>query len=237
MISSRSISAGRVLAWACALFFALGLQAQQVRPSISILGDSYSTFEGYIPEGNAIWYRSPADTTRTDVVDVEQTWWWQVIHDGGYRLCRNEAWSGSTVAFQGMNGKDMEYCSFITRLPRMGNPDIILIYGAINDCRLGVPLGEYKYDNITRNDLNTYRPALARLLSDALKRYPNVRIYFIINDDMRDDIATSTKIICDHYAVPYIHLQPLEVRSGHPTAAGMRSIAQQVLGVIGKVQH
>lgn len=41
---------------------------------IYILGDSYSTFEGCIPEGNASWYfRAPSDNT--DVTDKKQTWW------------------------------------------------------------------------------------------------------------------------------------------------------------------
>ena len=35
--------------------------------SISFLGESYTTFEGYSPEGNAIWYFCPPDTSRTDV--------------------------------------------------------------------------------------------------------------------------------------------------------------------------
>lgn len=43
--------------------------------SISILGDSYSTFEGYIqPDTNSIWYyNSPQH--KTDVTSVKQTWW------------------------------------------------------------------------------------------------------------------------------------------------------------------
>ena len=38
--------------------------------TISFLGDSYTTFEGYIPEGNAIWYFDPLDTALTDVATV-----------------------------------------------------------------------------------------------------------------------------------------------------------------------
>lgn len=33
----------------------------QVKPTIAVLGDSYSTFEGFIPQGNAVWYHGPAD--------------------------------------------------------------------------------------------------------------------------------------------------------------------------------
>ena len=36
-----------------------------------ILGDSYSTFKGYIPEGNVIYY-SPEDEHNSRVTTVEQ---------------------------------------------------------------------------------------------------------------------------------------------------------------------
>ena len=47
--------------------------------SISILGDSYSTFEGYLqPDTNSIWYYvSPRQ--QTDVTSVKQTWWHKFI--------------------------------------------------------------------------------------------------------------------------------------------------------------
>lgn len=47
----------------------------QSRPTLSILGDSYSTFQGWLtPDTNAVWYTVPADTRRTDVKTVSQTW-------------------------------------------------------------------------------------------------------------------------------------------------------------------
>ena len=211
--------------------------AAQSRPSVSILGDSYSTFQGYIPEGNDIWYYSPIDPSRTDVAYVQQTWWWQVIKEGGYRLEKNESYSGSTVSFTGYNGEDYSKRSFITRLPRLGSPDIILIFGCINDSWAGVRVGEFKYDGITRPDLYTYRPALAYLLQQAQSHYPNVDIYYIIGDELREDITESTKEICRHYGITYIQLQGIDKKLGHPTIKGMRSIADQVLNTIGKYQQ
>lgn len=40
--------------------------------TVAILGDSYSTFDGYIPEGNACWYFTTPQG-ENDVVAVEQT--------------------------------------------------------------------------------------------------------------------------------------------------------------------
>lgn len=51
----------------------------QVKQTVSVLGDSYSTFEGFIPKGYATWYSPTAPPETTDVNKVEQTWWWQVI--------------------------------------------------------------------------------------------------------------------------------------------------------------
>ena len=47
--------------------------------SVSVLGDSYSTFEGYLtPATNEIWYFTNTAGGRTDVTDVRQTWWHQL---------------------------------------------------------------------------------------------------------------------------------------------------------------
>ena len=52
---------------------------------ISILGDSISTFSGYIPSGNATWY------PRGEVTAVTDTWWYQLIQQQGSTLGVNES--------------------------------------------------------------------------------------------------------------------------------------------------
>ena len=83
----------KILTFLCLFFFMLQAGAQ-VRKTVAILGDSYSTYQGFIPSGQACWYKIPAKTNMTDVCDVEQTWWWQVIKEGGYKLGKNESYSG-----------------------------------------------------------------------------------------------------------------------------------------------
>lgn len=51
----------------------------QVKQTVAVLGDSYSTFEGFIPKGYATWYSPTTPPETTDVNKVEQIWWWQVI--------------------------------------------------------------------------------------------------------------------------------------------------------------
>ena len=135
-----------------ALLLSLTAVAQQ-RLRISILGDSYSTYQNYIPEGNEVWYFEPMDARNTDVSDVRQTWWWQVVNEGGYLLEKNESYSGATICYTGYNDEDYSPRSFITRLPRVGSPDILLIFGNTNDSWCGAKLGEYQYKDWKRADL------------------------------------------------------------------------------------
>ena len=120
----------------------------------------------------------------------------------------------------------------ITRLTRLGSPDILLIFGGTNDSWAGAEVGSYKYENQTREDLFTYRPALAKLLSEAQSRFPNVRILYLINTGLRKEITESTIEICKHYGVEYLQLKEIGKQSGHPNIAGMKSIASQVLAVL-----
>lgn len=218
----------------CLLAMCLLPTAAQVKPTIAVLGDSYSTFEGFIPQGNEVWYHVPADLQHTDVTKVEQTWWWQVIKEGGYKKGMINSYSGATICYTGYNDADYSARSFITRATNLGNPDIILICGATNDSWCGAPIGNYKYENWKRADLYTFRPAMAKLLNDIQAYYPNVAVYFILNSELKEDINTSVIEICKHYQVPVIKLHDIDKLSGHPSVKGMKSFAQQVLKVIKK---
>ena len=197
--------------------------------SVSILGDSYSTYEGYItPSTNELWYYAKNAAQKTDVTDVTQTWWHQVISERGWRLCQNNSYSGATISYLGYDGNDYSERSFNTRMTDLGCPDVIFIFGATNDSWAGTPVGQYKYADITKADLYTFRPALARMLSWMKNRYINTEIYFLLNSELRDDINESVLSICAHYGVPCIQLKDIDKISGHPSVKGMRQIADQV---------
>lgn len=206
----------------------------QVKPTLAVLGDSYSTFAGFIPEGNACWYNSPADHKRTDVTKVEQTWWWQVANEGGYKLGAIESYSGATVCNTGYRDEDYSDRSFVTRCTNLGNPNIILICGATNDSWANAPIGDYKYANWKRVDLYFFRPAMAKMLNDVKLHYPNVEVYFILNTELKKEINESVLEVCKHYDVPVIKLEDIDKKSSHPSVKGMKAIAQQVLKFIKK---
>lgn len=219
------------------LLFALALPQMlmaQIRPEVAILGDSYSTYEGYIPAGNEPWYLQKSSTEQTDVDDVTQTWWWLLCQQGGYKLGVNESWSGATISYTGYNDDDYSPRSFNTRIPRLGHPDLILIFGATNDSWAGAPIGQFKYSDYCRADLYTFRPAMARLLQLAKKYYPGTPIYFIVNTELKPEITESIQTICKHEGVDYIMLHDIAKQNGHPNQEGMKAIASQVLDVIGR---
>ncbi len=206
----------------------------QSSKSISILGDSYSTFQGYLqPDTNAVWYWDNVEAMNTDVHHVRETWWHQFIKKNGYRLCINNSFSGSTICYSGYKtvGPDFTDYSdraFVTRLDQLGCPDIIFVFGGTNDSWAGSPIGEYKYSGWTREDLFSFRPAMACMLEKMIDRYPNVKIYFLLNDDLRDEIDESVKAICSHYEVDLIELVDIHKINSHPSVKGMRQICEQI---------
>jgi len=196
--------------------------------SVSILGDSYSTYEGFIPFGNEVWYEQKIRKNKTDVTSVEQTWWWQYIKRNGYKLCKNESWSGATICYTGYAGNDYSRRSFVARMNNLGCPDLIFIFGGTNDSWAGSPIGEFKYENFNYGDFYSFRPAMAYMLEQMKLHYPNVEIVFLINDGLKESITSSIKTICDHYNIRYIELKEIDKMSGHPSVKGMAQICEQI---------
>ena len=209
-----------------------GIAVAQTK-AVSILGDSYSTYEDFVtPATNELWYYAKNSEQKTDVKDVRQTWWHQLIKENGWRLAVNNSYSGATISYTGYDGNDYSPRSFNTRMDNLGQPDIIFIFGATNDSWAGSPIGDFKYEDIKKADLYEFRPALAHMLRWMTDRYVNTEIYFILNTELKDEINTSVKTICAHYGVPVITLTEVDKISGHPSVKGMRQIADQVNGFL-----
>lgn len=205
-----------------------GIAVAQTK-AVSILGDSYSTYEDFVtPATNELWYYAKNSEQKTDVKDVRQTWWHQLIKENGWRLAVNNSYSGATISYTGYDGNDYSPRSFNTRMDNLGQPDIIFIFGATNDSWAGSPIGDFKYEGIKKADLYEFRPALAHMLRWMTDRYVNTEIYFILNTELKDEINISVKTICEHYGVPVITLTEVDKISGHPSVKGMRQIADQV---------
>lgn len=203
----------------------------QYRKAVSILGDSYSTYEGYIPPENISWYFNNPQQDN-DVNAVTLTWWHKFITENGYRLCVNNSYSGATICNTGYNKEDYTDRSFITRMDNLGCPDIIFLFGATNDSWADSPIGEYLYDGWTKDDLYSFRPAMSYMLDHMTKRYPNVEIYFLMNTELKKEIEESIKTICSHYEVDCIELKDIDKIAGHPSIKGMNQINEQIKAYI-----
>ena len=214
----------------------LTFSATAVAPKagVSILGDSYSTFEGHVtPDTNYVWYFKAAKPGRTDVDKVSQTWWHQLIRDKGLRLVVNNSFSGATICNRGYRGDDYSDRSFLTRVKELGSPEIILVFGGTNDSWAGVEVGEYLEENGrtadgSAPDLYTFRPALDIMLSTMKDYYPGADIYFIVNSELRPEITESIVTLCGRHGIETVMLENIDKQSNHPSVKGMAEIARQV---------
>ena len=195
---------------------------------VSILGDSYSTFQGVGPSHYAPFY--PND--RNDVTEVEQTWWSLYIKAKGYQLEKNNSWGGTTICGTGYGRMNVSRNNFIARVDSLGHPDIIFVFGGTNDAWANSPIGEYQYSDWTQDDCMNFRPALACLLDMLQKRYPNATVYCLLNSELREPINESMREVCKHYNVQLIELHDIDKQNGHPSISGMKAICAQLLETI-----
>lgn len=205
----------------------------------SVLGDSYSTFEGYVdPDSNEVWehYSSIGVTT------VEQMWWFKVADSMEWLLEKNNSFSGSLICnyqdFEG--GEHYGPNSFIRRVDNLGHPDVIFILGGTNDVWQEAPFGDFVYNDWTDEQLCSFRPALACLLDYTQRHYPKAKIYFLletspcpggITEETRQNFVESVHRITSHYGVDCIDLE-IHKDWWHPDKHGQKDIARQVLEVL-----
>ena len=133
--------------------------------SLTIIGDSISTFYGYNPEGYAFTY--PYE----DLQDVSQTWWVQVCEQTGMSLYSNASYSGGYVT------GDTEDETGITAIGKRrladaavplhesagDSPDVIMILAGTNDCWQA-------------RELPVFSDAYDYLLTQLSERFPEAEI-------------------------------------------------------------
>ena len=203
-------------------------------PKFSILGDSISTFAGYIQEEGHSWY--PKEPDYNNVQSVDETWWKMFEAEFGSALEINNSYSGSPVSYDDWNNaidKGAKTWSFIGRSGNIGNPDLILVFGGTNDSSIinsyGGTVGEYKYADWTDDDLTAYRPALAYLFDKLMTEHPDAQIVFMLGQWVNADVKESTRTICAHYSIPCAYLNSVSMQGGHPDKTGMATIKNQLI--------
>ena len=105
---------------------------------VSIIGDSISTFHGWVLQGYSTHY---PNNNNCDVSSVDKTWWHRVIykHMKNARIDLNISFGNTTVTQTLDQSKadqywfNRDYCTRFIECSGVGRPDIIFIHGGTND--------------------------------------------------------------------------------------------------------
>lgn len=201
--------------------------------TFSILGDSYSTFVGYIPAGNACYYPRPESVD--DVLRVEDTWWYQLMQRKNMRLLYNESYSGATVCTHVRDTQPPE-SSFTVRARYLSahtdekgeGPECIFLFGCTNDSWLEREIGQVQFANWTEKDLSQVLPAYCYVLDVLCKEHPQACVACVVNTGLNPLIAEGIRQASEHYGAVTVALTDIDKQNGHPSALGMRQIAEQM---------
>lgn len=214
--------------------------------TIAILGDSYSTYGGWIPEGYLTWYGIDGvdgkNSSKNDVSSVSDTWWHLLMTRYNCTLLINSSYSGSPVSYTGYKTDtnptgDERKTAFITRMKQdlaasKVSPEVILILGGTNDHYAPAPSGTIQYAGWSEEDLRSFFPAFAYMLDYLKKEHPAARIINIQNDCFSSEEAAAIATITAHYQIQNVVLTNIKgsanLQGGHPTRATMQRIADQV---------
>ena len=165
---------------------------------IAIIGDSISTFAGYLASDNE-GYQGDAYKTYYPIGDVrkaDNTWWYKLsllLGIDAANIC-NCSWSGSRVTGNSMSDLNASAgCSNkrISDLSAKGfTPELIVCFISCNDWAGNIPIGKwYAIDPIPPEGIiTTFREAYAIMLYKIKASYPSALIVCLTNlDDAKRD--------------------------------------------------
>lgn len=227
---------------------------------ISIMGDSISTFAGYIPVADGFnmehLARYPQDNLLTD---LNETWWMQVVAELDAKLGINDSWRGATLSggapvTTGTTGENaaMSNLTRIQNLGSNGTPDVILLYGGTNDLAHVSKVGRFdpanaptevdlttkKWDNLADGFLHTIL-RMRHYYPDAVivAMLPTYTASYYSDEKLAQGNAVMAAI-CEHYGIAYVDLRESGVTAGHlpdgihPGKEGMDLITEAVVDAL-----
>lgn len=127
---------------------------------VSVLGDSISTYEGYIPKNYKVYYDEERQK-RNGLTSVYDTWWAKVNQYLKAYLCVNNSYSGSKVSGAFPGAESVERTSSLHKIAYY--PDAILVYMGTNDFGFGVPV-------------EVFEKAYQKMICQLRTNYPSARI-------------------------------------------------------------
>ena len=197
--------------------------------TVSILGDSISTYKGYVPDGYSCFYPYPT----ADLADVNQTWWMQVINKLGMKLLKNNSYSGTCVSEGTGSNSTVQDSRLKELLFGTEAPDIIIIFMGSNDCGSAYV------------KLETFKSSYKVMLDKIQALCPNSEIYIMTLPPSKlyteSDRVEYNKVIRDYaseYKLPLVEMNDTYngdncsnylVDSAHQNLAGMTKLAEAVV--------
>lgn len=193
---------------------------------ISVLGDSISAMQGYIPVEDG--FNLKHDQQYSASFGVDNMWWKIVINRLGAKLGICDAWDGTRVVNTsetdtGKSGPNT-YLGSSTRLINLGSngtPDMILIFAGTNDARSGIGSSDTfeatkEYAPITEEELytNTTTTKLAEAYTALIQKlqylYPYTKLValapmygksFSLTPQARMASLKIIRDVCDYFGV------------------------------------
>lgn len=145
---------------------------------ISILGDSISTYDGYLPNGYPAFYND------ANLENVNNTYWMRFIKATDATLGVNSSYSGSHVCGNSNDTTGSVCCSTarIDKLGENGDPDIIIINVGINDFGGSTgnkSIGTWNSKSTIPSEgvQSTFSEGYALMLAKIMKKYPMAKIF------------------------------------------------------------
>ena len=213
-------------------------QASDDRLIFSVLGDSISSYYGY--EEYPYYGPDYLCDSITYIINKEDMWWSKYSRDKKFRF----GWSSSIIASM-VTDNDGSLLSLnnesrINNLSKNGVPDVIAVYGGVNDHVLAGADRERFY--------NRYDALISRLHG----KYPNALLicitpYHLQNGDFSmydntvlDSYAESIRNIAAKYGDYYVDLRTISFEASdfdvdgslHPNESGHTKIAQKIEEVV-----
>lgn len=203
--------------------------------TLSIMGDSISTFEGWVPAENAVYYTGER-CAGTGVLSVGDTWWGILMERLGLRLFKNGSYSGSLVC-----GPGFPFGASKARAAQLVAPDtwpdLVIVFMGINDYGCGVAGGIERFRADYHQLLGNVREACpdARVLACTLLpgRVAGVEVPTFCTQLRGVDICAFNDCIraaardadCDCLDVASFGFDYETTDGTHPNARGMEQIA------------
>ncbi|MED1407754.1 SGNH/GDSL hydrolase family protein, partial [Bacillus mycoides] len=209
----------------------------------SVIGTSISTYEGYVPVGNAV------NGNYMELYRPPYRMWWYGITNNLFNLVVNESWGGRRVTKTRSDDNASWALHRIASLEKDGvKPDVVFVELGMNDLLNNVAIGNYS-GTIDPNDDLTFANCYARVVDGIQKAYPDTRIYcltipFAGGKTSKDHkkYNDAIKMVAEQYYAAVIDITNIGVNESnclkythdkiHPNDAGMNLIAGKVYNTV-----